>query len=103
MTKLYLNTSNEFTINSYSRYTSVNGDTVTSNASVSFPDTSDYDDLAALMETEITDLQIKIDGTSVYHLTNTSGRITSINEYLESETVYMNAQIMFGEGENNEL
>ena len=97
MTKLYLNTNNEFAITSYNRYTDIEGDHIVSVAGASFEDASDYDDLIALMETEITDIEIKVDGTSIYHLANTSAQITSVNEMLDGSVVRMNAQIRFSE------
>lgn len=94
---MYLNTNNEFTITSYNRYTSVDGDRIYSNANVTFADDSEYDALCALLDTEITDINIKVDGTSVYHLANTSAKITNINESLDGDVMRMYAQIGFND------
>ena len=95
MTKLYLNTNSEFTITGFSRYTNVQDDKVYSNANVYFPDTSEYSELEPFMETEITDIKIKVDGTEVYHLSDISAVVTAINESLDVDAVHMNATISF--------
>ena len=76
--------SESFTINSYSRVTTIDDGGIRSTASVGFVDNSGYDRLVDL--DEITSLAIKVDGTSIYSLTGISARITTINERLTEDT-----------------
>lgn len=95
MKKLILNTTNEFEINGYNRYTDMQGDEIRSNANVTFANADEYDDIRAMSETTITDLKITVDGTVIYHLNNISAKFTNINETLDGDVVRIYANIAF--------
>ena len=95
MKKLVLNTSNEFEITWYNRYTDMQGDEIRSNANVTFANANEYDDICAMSETTITDLKITVDGTAIYHLSNISAKFTNINETLDGDTIRISANIGF--------
>ena len=104
MNKLILNLSHEFNIENYSRNTSIGEEgKIYTYASISFENTTGYDDLLFLSQSLITDLEItKMDGAAVIHLTNQDARITSIYENLSDNKVYMTATINFGTADNSE-
>ena len=95
MKKLVLNTTHEFEITGYNRYTDIVGDEIRSNANVSFANFDEYDDICAMSETLITDIKIKVDGTEIYHLANTSAKFTNINETLDGDRIRITANIGF--------
>ena len=100
MNKLILNQTNEFTIESYSRNTTYDADgNLSSYASISLPDSSDYDSLVALSHDTITDIVIaSMTGASIYHLANQNAKITSIYENLLSDDkMAINVNIQFEE------
>ena len=96
MNKLILNRTNEFDIESYSRHTNISDGIVYSSANITFPDSTGYNALVALSTSPITDLIISNDGTSIYHLSDQNGSITSIYESLTSDNrVVLSATITF--------
>ena len=95
MKKLVLNTTHEFEITGYNRYTDIVGEEIRSNANVSFANASEYDDICAMSETTITDLKITVDGTAIYHLSNISAKFTNINETLDGDRIRITANIGF--------
>ena len=96
MLKLYLNGTVEVPINSYNRYTNIHDGGMTASANFSFSDISAYDDLVALGDTEITDIQVDSDNTTIYHLTNQHAHLTNISENIYDGNVSINASITFG-------
>lgn len=94
MIKMTLN-STEFTITGYNRYTNIDAGGISSYANVSFPDNSQYDALTQIGT--INSMDISVDGTSVYSLSNTSAKVTNISEDLYEHGIRMNAQISFNQ------
>lgn len=96
MNKLILNSTNEFDIESYSRHTNISDGVVYSSANITFPDSTGYNALVQLSANAITDVIITNDNTSIYHLSDQNGRITSIYESLTSDSrVVLSATIQF--------
>lgn len=96
MLKLTLNDAVEIEINGYNRYTNIHDGGLSASANFSFSDISAYDDLVALKDGEITDIQVDSDNTTIYHLTNQHAHLTNISENIYDGNVSINASITFG-------
>lgn len=103
MLKLTLNDAVEIEINSYNRYTNIHDGGLSASANFSFSDISAYDDLVALKDGEITDIQVDSDGKAIYHLTNQHARLTNISENIYDGNVSINASISFGGAEVEDM
>lgn len=93
MAKIYLNNS-YFTVNTFNRNTSFNGDGVTSYAYVNLG--GDTSGLHTLGNTEITSLLIKKDdGTTIYDAGEISAHISTIDESLTEDRMNVNVNLQF--------
>ena len=89
----------ELRVESYNKSTYFNGQDIVSNANCNVV-TTDIATLLALMEEEITSIQIFYDGTLIYDLQNITARIESINEYLNTDRMNININFTFNAGTN---
>ena len=91
----------ELRVESYNKSTYFNGQDIVSNANCNVI-TSDIATLLALMEEEITSIQIFSDETLIYNLQNITARIESINEYLDGNRISVNINFNFNVNTNEE-
>ena len=94
MKTLILN-NEEFEITSFNKYTSIQRDSIRSNASINMADNSDYNRLYAMGEDIITSLVIKNGETTIYSLSNISAKIDSMNEIMEDDIIRLVINIDF--------
>lgn len=94
MKTLILN-NEEFEITSFNKYTSIQRDSVRSNATINMASNTDYDRLYAMGDDTITSLVIKNGEKTIYSLSNISARIESMNEIMEDDDVRLVVNIDF--------
>lgn len=93
MTKIILNNV-EFQLEAYNRNTYFNGNTMSSNASISIGQ-GDIDALCTLGKTIITSLEIQINDETIYTLNNIHAKINELNEYFNGERISTNMSLTF--------
>ena len=94
MKTLILN-NEEFEITSFNKYTSIQRESIRSNASINMADNSDYNRLYAMGEDTITSLVIKNGETTIYSLSNIGAKIDSMNEIMEDDIIRLVVNIDF--------
>lgn len=95
-TKLVLNSSYEFAIDSYNRYTNIDdAGRISSHASIMLSRSEQYAEAEAASRVVISDLKIYENNVLIYHLPNQNARIVSINENLNDGKIIVNVQITF--------
>ena len=96
MTKLVLNnqTTNVYEIRSYSRNTSFDNNSMNSYIYVSMNGGTDLSPLNAIGMSGVTAISLLNDNDEVFYtLNNINGRITSIDESLENNNIFINMNI----------
>ena len=83
-----------YDVESFNKNTYFNDNNVTSSASCSIK-TNDITSLHALAAEGVSSLQIYHDGTLIYNLSDISGRLNSIDEYLSDDHVNINLSFTF--------
>lgn len=93
MNKIKFNNT-EFEVETYSKTTYFNGETITSNGSCNVV-TSNVASLNSLAQNEITSIQITHDDNLIYDLNDISAKIDSINEYFTGDRMSISVSLTF--------
>lgn len=93
MNKIKLNNT-EFIVEGYNKNTYFNGETVTSSGTCNII-TDNMSSVESLADNTITSIQIIHDDELIYNLTNINARIESINEYLNTDHMSININLIF--------
>lgn len=94
MNKIKFNNEVELQVESYSKTTFFNDDTINTTANCSVV-TDDLAALHALASDKITSIIITCNDNVIYNLSNIDAKIENINEYLAGERMYINVNLAF--------